>query len=513
MIDQEQELCNQIASFASDPEAFVRFAYPWGEPGELEDVAGPRTWQVNILRTIRDHLASPERYNPLKIAVSSGHGIGKSALISMVCGWSMSCFVDARVNVTANTGKQLETKTWPELSIWFRRMINAHWWNVKAESVSAKDEAHVKTWRIDAVPWSESNPAAFAGLHNKRKIIVLIMDESSEIADVVWETTEGATTDEDTIIIWLAFGNPTRNSGRFARCFGDLRKRWKTFQIDARTVEGTNKAEFQSWVEDYGEDSDFVRVRVRGVFPRAGSTQFIDGDTVRNAQLRTIPEQDWQNYAKVISVDVARFGDDRTVIGMRQGNRFVILDTLRGKDTQEVGQHVCGRIKEHQARLAVIDDSGVGGGVTDYVKAHMRKYFEQPEHRIAGFLGAESPKDPNMYFNRRVEVWGLMREWLKEGDIPTDPELWNDLTGPQYGFSNKGAIQLEKKEDMKKRGIASPDKGDTLSMSFAFQAPAKTHRERVQEELEAAKDPIQKHLIQWRETARLNKEEQREWWQ
>src|ERR1039458_1186404 len=87
-------------------------------------------------------------------------------------------------------------------------------------------------------------------------------------------------TDENTEIIWLAFGNPTQNTGRFRECFGKFKHRWKTFQIDSRTVEGTNKEQINKWIDDYGEDSDFVRVRVRGEFPRAGSSQFIASDVV-----------------------------------------------------------------------------------------------------------------------------------------------------------------------------------------------------------------------------------------
>lgn len=124
--------------------------------------------------------------------------------------------------------------------------------------------SHDKRWRADAIPWSEHNTEAFAGLHNERKRIIVVFDEASNIADLVWEVAEGALTDEDTEIIWVAFGNPTRNTGRFRECFRKYKHRWKCAQIDSRTVEGTNKQQLQKWVDDYGEDSDFVKVRVRG---------------------------------------------------------------------------------------------------------------------------------------------------------------------------------------------------------------------------------------------------------
>ena len=111
-----------------------------------------------------------------------------------------------------------------------------------------------------------------------------MFDEASSIIDLVWEVAEGALTDERTEIIWLCLGNPTLSTGRFCECFGRLRHRWNSLQVDSRTVEGTNKTQLAQWIEDYGEDSDFVRVRVRGEFPRSGSSQLIPPDLVARAR-------------------------------------------------------------------------------------------------------------------------------------------------------------------------------------------------------------------------------------
>ena len=114
-------------------------------------------------------------------------------------------------------------------------------------------------------------------MHNQGKRIIALFDEASSIPDVIWETTEGALTDKDTEIIWGVFGNPTRNTGRFRECFagGRFQHRWQPRQVDSRTARLTNKEEIAEWINDYGEDSDFVRVRVKGIFPRAGSMQFV----------------------------------------------------------------------------------------------------------------------------------------------------------------------------------------------------------------------------------------------
>src|SRR5690606_37982533 len=277
------ELVEELAGFSKDPYGFVVFAFPWGEPGELRD-AKIEPWQEKILRDLGEGLVNFE--GAIRLARTSGHGIGKSALVSWLILWAMSTHEDTVGVVTANTENQLKTKTWVQLAKWYRLFIGRELFKMTATALFSVDPEHERTWRFDMVPWSERNTEAFAGLHNEGKRIVVIFDEASAIPDAIWEVTEGALTDENTEILWLAFGNPTRNTGRFRQCFGKFKHRWGHRQIDSRDVEGTNKAQFQAWVDDYGEDSDFVRVRVRGRFPRASSLQFIPSDVVYEATKR-----------------------------------------------------------------------------------------------------------------------------------------------------------------------------------------------------------------------------------
>jgi hypothetical protein len=212
---------------------------------------------------------------------------GKSTVAAWVILWGLSTMPNARVVVTANTDSQLGTKSWPEVTKWLRLMINRDWFKATATAVFSAQPERERLWRADAIPWSEENTEAFAGLHNKGRRVILIFEEASAISDKIWEVSEGALTDEDTEIVWLAFGNPTRNTGRFRECFGRFRHRWDCGHIDSRLVEGTNKGQLEQWVHDYGEDSDFVRVRVKGVFPHAGSMQFIGSDLVEAAVARS----------------------------------------------------------------------------------------------------------------------------------------------------------------------------------------------------------------------------------
>lgn len=465
--DLEQELTDNFYSYRYDPLRCVKYAFPWGE-GELANSTGPREWQREMLEGLRDHLANPgTRYKVYQEAISSGHGIGKSTDVSFIIHWALSCWKDARVLVTANTGDQLGTKTVPEAKKWFRRAINSHWFVTRSETFKVNDHKHADTWRADFVTWSLERTEAFAGLHNEGKIIVLIFDEASAIPDKIWEVAEGALTDEETVIVWLVYGNPTKNTGRFRECFGKYAHRWQHRQIDSRTVEGTNKEQIQKWIEDYGEDSDFVRVRVRGEFPRAGSTQFIPSDVVANC--RRYKAAGFERLPKILSVDVARFGDDQTVIGVRQGRKVEIRNKYRGLDTVQTAQRVIEMMSKEVFDAVVVDGDGIGAGVIDHLR------FAGYKDRLFEFHGGSTPWDQKMYYNKRAEAWGLMREWLNMGaQIPDDPELESDLTSPEYGFSAKQQIQLEKKEDMKKRGLSSPDCGDMVAMTFGVRVLPKS---------------------------------------
>ncbi len=322
------------------------YAFPWGQPNtELERSTGPRQWQRELLEDIRRKLKEGHDLGqllPLLFARASGHGIGKSTVVSWIILWALSTMSDTRVVVTANTETQLRTKTWPELSKWSRLVINRHWFRTQATSIAAVDPAHERLWRADAIPWSEVNTEAFAGLHNQGRRIVLIFDEASAISDKIWEVSEGALTDADTEILWLAFGNPTRNTGRFRECFGRLHHRWNCGHIDSREVEGTNKEQIAKWVEDYGEDSDFVRVRVRGIFPRAGTMQFISSELVEQAMAKDREPPFSIMDPLIMGVDVARFGDDRSVIRFRRGRDARTIPPIkqRGVDTMTLAARI-----------------------------------------------------------------------------------------------------------------------------------------------------------------------------
>lgn len=458
--DPNDRIIDLAASCRFDPDRWSRLAWDWGV-GELADYDGPREWQSDINQIIRDHLDDPDtRYQPLQISVASGHGIGKSAEMGMLSNWAMSCWPDAKIVTTANTEGQLRTKTAPEIGKWFRLSLTGHWFDVQTMSIKSRDPARTESWRQDFIPWSEHNTEAFAGLHNKGKIILLLFDEASKIHDKVWEVAEGALTDEDTVIIWIVFGNPTRNSGRFRECFRRFRHRWKPRQIDSRSVPGTNKAYLQRMVDDYGEDSDIVKVRVRGQFPAQSAMQFISADDVDRSRSIHLRREQYAFAPVIIGVDPAWTGDDKLEIMLRQGLYSKSIATMPRNDNDVHVANLIARLEDEYQADAVFIDAGYGTGIKSAGDVMGRSW------RLIWFSG--KPIDPG-YLNKRAEIWGQMKRWIKAGGAidPADEDLYQDLVGPETVARLDGKIQLESKEDMKDRGLPSPNRGDALALTFS----------------------------------------------
>lgn len=489
------ELIEALAQYSNDPLGFVLFAYPWGEPGDLQRFSGPEPWQRAILTriglgvtSIQEAIAEASRIgedveaSPVLEATTSGHGIGKSALVSWVIDWAQSTCEDTKGVVTANTENQLKTKTWAELAKWHRLSVTKELFKMTATARFSIDPDHEKTWRIDMVPWSEKNMEAFAGLHNQGKRILIIFDEASAIADAIWETTEGALTDKNTEIIWCVFGNPTKNSGRFRECFagGKFAHRWSAHAVDSREVSITNKKQIQDWIDDYGEDHDFVRVRVRGIFPRNDATSFISLEVAREAAKRPLPEGNDVSY--VLGVDVARYGTDSSVIFARKGRdarsrppkRFSKLSTV------QLAHRVFEEWMATSAVAVFVDGGGVGGGVVDQLQV-----MGVPVYEVQFGSGSDisNEYEPNAkYLNKRAEIWGAMRAWLNTGCIPEtiqglDHPFLDQLTGPTYTYSREDYLQLESKKDMRRRNLPSPDDADALATTFAYPALASLTQE------------------------------------
>lgn len=497
-----EELIEELGSFSSNPLGFVMWAFPWGEAGtvlEFED--GPEAWQVDVLDKIGRGIVTLNQ--AVRIARCSGHGVGKSALVSWIILWALTTYEDCKGVVTANTENQLKTKTWAELAKWYELFIakDAFEFTATRLSIKTKDAEKQAKWKIDMVPWSERNTEAFAGLHNKGKRILMVMDEASAIPELIWEVVEGATTDKDTEIVWVAFGNPTQSLGRFRDCFpgGKFEHRWDAAAIDSREVRFTNKDEINNWLEDYGEDHDFFRIRVRGVFPRVNAESFISFEVAREAATR---ELEYGSGPIILGVDVGRFGDDPSVIYPRRGRdaRTHFPEVYFYLDTMSFAEKVAKAFRAYNASIVFIDDGGVGGGVVDRLRQlkiplMAVDFGNKPDNYDAN--------DGTKYANKRAEMWGRLREWLKYGcmieKIPgVERTIPEELAGPRFGMNGKEAILLENKKDMRKRGVKSTNVGDALALTFAYDIP-EFARDAQQEAPVVTPDynPFSEERLQW----------------
>lgn len=487
---KEAELAEFIGSFYADAYGFVMAVFPWGSkideygnvvpiPGmetlpdgsdnPLKDKTGPEPWQKELLEEISEHIKKNMLLTDIglqaevwKSAIASGHGVGKSAEVAWLIYFLMSTRVDTRGVVTASTQFQLEDKTWPELAKWHNLAINKHWFNWTATGLvfAAYPEERQKNYKTTAATVSEQKTEAFAGLHNEGKCVFVIFDEASGVHGKVWEVAEGALMGQGEKF-FFAFGNPTRPDGEFADCFDKHVHLYKTRHVDSREVSHTNMNAVRDLIAKYGEDSDEVKVRVKGLFPSQSFNGFISTDVAHDAMQRDLVSDSMEGL--IMAIDVARFGNDSSVIGFRQGRdaRSRPFKKFKGLSLVRLAEIAMMEADIHRPDAIVVEATGVGAGLIDIMRDRGYKVTEVHP-------GAAAHK-PTLYVNRRAEYWSIMRDWLYEGGCIQEGEsLFRQLTTILYTLDrHEQRVKLEPKEEMKKRGLESPDEADTLALTHA----------------------------------------------
>lgn len=467
-------LADECSKYYADPYGWVLWAFDWGY-GELEGFDGPDEWQKETLIDIGEQVLERgfngvNPVDPIREATASGHGIGKSALTAWLILWIMSTRPYAKGIVTANTSDQLRTKTWGELGKWRSRCIIGHWfeYNNGRASMSLYHHSWPESWRVDAQTCREENSEAFAGLHSANSTPFYLFDEASAVPDKIWEVAEGGLTDGEPM--FFVFGNPTRNTGKFKECFNNAGAgaRWNKRQVDSRTAKMTNKKLIQQWCDDWGEDSDFFRVRVLGRFPRAGDMQFMPSDDVFNAQKRGIGRY-LGDDPLICGIDVARGGDDNCYISFRRGKDAKSEKTYKipgekSRNSMKVISKITMLLDRHKPDHIFLDETGIGGPMVDRLT--------QLGYNVVGVGFGWKADDEKHYSNKTAEMGARMRQWLMDGgSIPDDPQLETELTSRDYWHDDKDRLVLERKKDMKKRIKCSPDWADSLYLTFAYLVP------------------------------------------
>lgn len=474
----ELELADAIAEFYADPEGFVDFAYPWGEPGPLENETGPDVWQRELLRDIgravRERaFGGVSPVAPIRVAIASGHGIGKSTIVAWLVDWIMSTRPESLGTVTANTFPQLQSKTWAAIQKWTRLCITGHWFAISKTRMAHREKP--EDWCCSPQTCREENSEAFAGQHSAKSTSFYFVDEASAVPEKIWEVAEGGLTDGEPMI--FAFGNPTRSSGKFYRVvFGSEKERWIRRSIDSRDCRVPNKAQIKEWAEDYGEDSDFFRVRVRGLPPSASELQFIDSTRVYAAQKRDV--EVLPDEPLIAGFDVSGGGGAWNVIRFRRGLDGRSIPPIRlsgeqGRDRAVLIARAAEVMREThngQKVAAMFVDSAFGAPIVERLNLlGFKNVYE------VNFGGASAD---HHQANARAYMWMRMKDWLLKGAIDADSKLEIGLSVPGYHINKSNKLVLESKQAITKRGEASPDDADALALTFA--QPVAPHKKEQQ---------------------------------
>lgn len=429
-----------------------------------------------------------------RLTIRSGHGTGKSALAA----WRILHFMATRaypkVVCTAPTARQLSDVLWSELSKWLRGSVLSEEFILQKDKLFHKEAP--KEWWARAVSPSvkaskEEQAETLAGFHGEH--LLIIVDESSGVEDPVFIPLEGALTQEDNHVMLI--GNPTRNSGYFydTHFHPEISKRWEKLHWDSRKSENVTKDMIDYFAEKYGIESNVFRIRVAGEPPIDDERSFIPLHWALQCIGREIEVDD--GWPLSLSVDVAREGDDLSVIMPRRGNKIYEWQTFQGLHTIELGQRIVESFSDLEASYVGVDTVGVGGGVYDWL-CHDPRGLGM-EHMFSVNV-AEKASDRNQYYRLRDELWGLVRKNCMEGrysfpdlvvkkggvDLNLGNELAHELSVVGYKLGVGGEIKIESKIDLKRRGIPSPNLADALCISeyihgLAFQRWKSSEKIRV----------------------------------
>ena len=408
-------------------------------------------WQGQALDLVGEHD---------RVAIRSGHGVGKTTLVAWIVLWFLLTRFPTRVPVTANSQDQLRDVVWPALLKWHRALKEP----LRSWLIPSATHLHLASAPEDAFAVartaSRDNPEALQGFHAEH--VLFAIEEASGIHDIVFEVAQGALSTAGAKVLMVS--NPTRLTGYFHDAFTrpGFAERWAKMHVNSEDVPRA-RGHIDDIVARYGLESNAYRVRVKGDFPTSDSQQVIPSDWIEAAVGRDVKPT---RFRPVWGLDVARFGDDRTALARRRGNTLIEpVKWWRGKDTMQVAGLVMDAWKladeiDRPSEI-LVDVIGIGAGVVD-------RLFELGLP-VRGVNVGESPAVSDRHMRLRDELWFKTRAWFEAKDctMPRDEALIAELAAPTYDFSSSGKIVIESKADMKSRGLPSPDLADAFMLTFA----------------------------------------------
>lgn len=432
----------------------------------------PDDWQADVLRDLADHP---------RVTVRSGQGVGKTALEAGAILWFLTCRPYAKVIATAPTMQQLYDVLWAEVAKWLNDSLIKDllkWTKTKIYMIGDEE-------RWFATAKTATKPENMQGFHEDHMLIVV--DEASGVSSAIMEAILGTLSGWDNKL--LMCGNPNNLEGVFYDSHTSDRDRYKSHKVSSYDSKRTNRENIDMILEKYGVDSDVARVRVFGEFPKGSMDSLISLETAELASQSKISTSEYNKPSVIhIGVDVARFGDDATVIFPRVHNKALKYTKYHKQDTMKTTGQVLKRAKQLLAEfpsakkvIIKVDDTGVGGGVTDRLNEVVTD--EKLPFEIVPVNNGSSSTD-EYYDNLGTQMWGELKELLEQNmtnhvqgksaviEFPNDQSLIKQLSVRKYIMTSRGKMRLESKQDMKKRGQDSPDIADALVLAY-YEPPTK----------------------------------------
>jgi phage terminase large subunit len=481
-VTEKAELLNGLTEYWKlHPDDFVVDSMdsdPYGRPVVVDAV------QKKILRAVAHHD---------RVAVISGRGVGKTASAAMIALWWLATRRPAAVITSAGTWSHIEDKLWPEINAWARhwRLRNPFEW----QALGVYSLAFPETWKI--VSTSSDKAANVEGFHSPN--LLLVIDEAKAMSDEVYgaliASLSGDEADGEQKAVVLSTP-PTADVGWFAAaCASDL---WHTVHASGLESKRVSRAYIREIADTFGENSNEYKAYVLGVIPQGGVGQLIQKAWLQAAQALGANKAD--RRPAVITCDVARFGDDLSAIGVIDQAKFSLVrfedgrwGWFNGIDLMAVARRVGAALKIHpNARAVCIDDTGLGGGVTDKLRELQTEGAIRKEVSIVPINFGSSPRRPDRFDTKKDELWWQTREAIRIGDerpkpqlalptndemdswrVPRGSELLKQLGAPVYESNMQEQIKvydkrLSGKERTKSLPTKSPDMAHAVILGVDY---------------------------------------------
>lgn len=424
----------------------------------------PDEWQSGVLM---DMATVP------KVSVRSGQGVGKTSIEAVIALWFLSCFPMSRVVATAPTARQLNDVLWAELSKWISKspLLKAllKWTKTKVE-VRGYSERWFATAR------TATTAENMQGFHEDN--MLFIIDEASGVSDEIIEAILGTLSGKNNKL--LMCGNPTKTSGVFFDSHNRDRALFKTYRVSSLDCPRTNKENINAMLEKYGRNSNFARVRIYGDFPEQEDDVFITLSALERSANTVVDEKPVPVTVR-IGCDVARYGDDKTIIGVKVDEKVSFYEKAQGQDTMRTADNIAtcykkliDRYCQYKGKIIVtVDDGGVGGGVVDRLrricKADPKTYGRMKVVPVKFGMRIRH----RYYYDTTTYMMAVVKELLSDTDkngeakpielvLPKDDDLIAQLSCRKYTMTENSVIKIESKKEMKARGLPSPDEADCV---------------------------------------------------